>query len=364
MRIKELDGLRGIAVLAVLDCHYLGWIRFSGAQYGLLGVDLFFVLSGFLISSILFDLRNKEHYFSIFYSRRALRIFPPYFLGLSIYIAISLLLGMPGKLSMWLSYIFYYSSLFRDLPTFLRDALLPMAVKLGLAVLWSLSVEELYYTFWAPVVRFTQEKWFVVILAGMVIMAPALRWFLHTDNYLEIFTIYCRMDGLAYGSAVALLVRHRRHSPEAWPRADRWFDRLCVVFLPISLIFWMVFGRNFGNRLACTVGISLANISFALIAFALIRKSGGNQFYIRVFRSKWLRSIGMVSYSLYLFHYPLLNLSTHLVERLHLSRRLNAVTLTLFGLAMSFAVAYALWYGMESRILRWKDRYVPSPAHP
>ena len=72
----------------------------------------------------------------------------------------------------------------------------------------------------------------------------------------------------------------------------------------------------------------------------------------------------MVSYSLYLFHYPMSILSKDLVANLHLSRRADAVSSTLLGIAMSFAVAYGLWYGMESRILRWKDRKVPNPAHP
>ena len=87
MRIRELDGLRGIAVLAVIPQHYFTWIPISFFRYGWLGVDLFFILSGFLISSILLELRTSEHYFSVFYARRALRIFPPYYLALAIYLS-------------------------------------------------------------------------------------------------------------------------------------------------------------------------------------------------------------------------------------------------------------------------------------
>src|SRR5580692_8072510 len=112
MRIKELDGLRGIAVLAVIDTHYLVWLPASGAPYGWLGVDLFFVLSGFLITSILLGLRNEKHYFTVFYSRRALRIFPPYFLALAVFISVSFSLGAPGTWSLWSRFIFYYSSLY------------------------------------------------------------------------------------------------------------------------------------------------------------------------------------------------------------------------------------------------------------
>jgi peptidoglycan/LPS O-acetylase OafA/YrhL len=112
MRIKELDGLRGVAILAVINAHYFGWLPASGAAYGSLGVDLFFVRSGFLITSILFELREEKRYFSIFYSRRALRILPPYMLGLAVYVAVSFALGMPGTVSFWSRFIFFYGSLY------------------------------------------------------------------------------------------------------------------------------------------------------------------------------------------------------------------------------------------------------------
>jgi peptidoglycan/LPS O-acetylase OafA/YrhL len=111
------------------------------------------------------------------------------------------------------------------------------------------------------------------------------------------------------------------------------------------------------------VGVLLADLSFALVIYAAIRRSGGNQLWVRLLRARWLRSVGMVSYSLYLFHFPLLVVSHDLVGKLHLPRRVDALGVDLLGLVLSFAVAYGLWYGMESRILRWKDRKVPSPAH-
>src|SRR5271154_4171899 len=117
MRIKELDGLRGIAVLAVVGTHYFAWIPTPAVTHGhagvnlffilfrfvigvfrlgWLGVDLFFILSGFLITSILMDLRDKEHYFRVFYARRALRIFPPYYLGILVYLLFSFARGLHG----------------------------------------------------------------------------------------------------------------------------------------------------------------------------------------------------------------------------------------------------------------------------
>ena len=360
MRIKELDGLRGIATLAVIDCHYLAWLPAAGSAYGGLGVDLFLVLSGFLISSILLELRESEHYFKTFYSRRAFRIFPPYYLGLAIYFAISVCLGMPGTFRMWAQYIFYYFSLLiHPIPSYGTRLGVPLAVSLGLVVLWTLSVEEVYYTIWAPVVRFTKERELTAILIAMIVLAPMVRWRVLSEN-LGVGTFYCRMDGLACGSVVALLIRHRCLSPQMWLRADRLFDGLVIVMMPLTVGYWLVFK---GNALVSAVGITFADLSFALITHALVRRAGGNQLWVRIFRAKWLRSIGKVSYSLYLFHYPLGLVGSEVVAQLHLPRRVNVVSGVLLGLALSFAVAYGLWYGMESRILRWTDRKVPSSAH-
>jgi peptidoglycan/LPS O-acetylase OafA/YrhL len=366
MRIKELDGLRGIAVLAVLSDHYMSWLPAIGSQYGWLGVDLFFVLSGFLITSILLELRDKEHYFKVFYARRALRIFPPYFLGIFVYLFISFALNKPGTWELWLQYVFYYTSLFVGQPPQLHATppVIPFIVSLGLAVLWSLSVEEIYYTIWAPVVRYTTQKGFTAILVAMILSAPLLRWWLHTPQFPETYTFYCRMDGLAYGSVVALLIRDRRLAPERWLTTDKWFDRASFIVLPVTAALWLITRGDKSNVLVVTLGLILADMSFALIAHALIRRSGGEQLWVRAFRARWLRSIGMVSYSLYLFHYPLRALSIDLVTRLHLSRHADAIASVLLGLALSLGVAYGLWYGMESRILLWKDRKVPSPAHP
>ncbi len=193
----------------------------------------------------------------------------------------------------------------------------------------------------------------------MIVLAPLLRWWLFSEN-MGMNTFYCQMDGLAYGSLIALLVRHRRLSPPMWLRADRLFDSLAVVTMPLAVVYWLIFK---GNALAPAAGITCTDLSFALITYALIRHAGANQLWIRIFRAKWLRSVGKVSYSLYLFHYPLGVVSSQIVAHLHLPRRLDALGGVLLGLTMSFAVAYGLWYGMESRILRWKDRNLPSPAH-
>jgi peptidoglycan/LPS O-acetylase OafA/YrhL len=366
MRIQELDGLRAIAILAVIDNHYFDWLPASGSRYGLLGVDLFFVLSGYLITGILLELRNQQHYFRFFYLRRALRIFPPFFLGIAVYLGISIALREPGTLAFWLKYVLYYTSLIMPASPAVhgQPLILPSAVLLGLGVCWSLSIEEIYYTLWAPLVRFTTEKRFTAILAAMIVAAPILRWFLHTPQADEIYLFYCRMDALAYGSAVALLTRWRHLAPEKWERTDIVFDRLAI-FVPLAAgAFWLVLGPAAHPMMLSVAGLVLADLSFALVIYSLIRHAGEDQFWVRPLRAKWLRSVGTVSYSLYLFHYPLLIVSENIVQHFALSRRAEVICARALGLALSLAVAYGLWYGMESRILRWKDRNVTGAAHP
>jgi len=363
MRIQELDGLRGIAVLAVIMQHYLSWLPIIGSQNGWLGVDLFFILSGFLITSILINLRDKEHYFSTFYTRRALRIFPPYFLGIVVYFTVSILAGKPGTLNLWAQYIFYYTSLYVGQPPELSYAVI-IPVRLGLAVLWSLSVEELYYTFWAPIVRFTSQKVFAAILLIMIVVAPLLRWWLHTPSYPETYTFYCRMDALAFGSAVALLMRARRINLAAWRHRDKLFDFAAIAMTVSTVALWTILHGDRSKVLLCTVALTMADVTFALVTFAILRKAGSAAWWMRALRARWLRSVGMVSYSLYLFHYPLAYLVRVWVAHWGLSTHGAVIIQTLVSFGVSLSVAYALWYGIESRILTWKDRHVPSPAHP
>lgn len=359
IRIRELDGLRGLAVLAVIDRHYQQYYPRLGSQFGWLGVDLFFVLSGFLITSILLDLLETGHYFRTFYARRALRILPPYLIGIGTYLGILAVCGVPIMWKVWLSYIFYYSSLFTPvLPDLSHGtAGILQAVGVGVLVLWSLSVEEIYYTLWAPLVRFVSDRGIACVLLCMIVTAPLLRWCLRWPDASNMMTFYCRMDGLAYGSAVALLVRHRKLS-SAFIHWDRIFDWLLIGFVGAAVIFAAAVG-DFESRPIAAVGIALADLSFASLVYALVRKTEGRQWWVRIFRTRWLRSVGMVSYSLYLFHYPLYVVAGLLVGMLHLSRHVNSACALSLGLAMSFAAAYGLWYGMESRILRWKNRKVP-----
>lgn len=306
-------------------------------------------------------LRSSKHYFSEFYARRALRIFPLYFLGIAVYLTYYLHVGRTGSVNLWMQYILYYTSLGVGQPSELKYAVPPL-VTLGLGVLWSLSVEEIYYTLWAPLVRWMSRTTFTIILIGMVVGAPLLRWLVHTPTFPELFTFYCRMDALSMGSLVALVMGFRNANELVRDRLDRMLGWAAIAIGLMAVLFWAWLHGDRSNVLVTTIGVTLADLSFALIVYTIIRKSGGPEWPMRALRQRWLRSIGMISYSLYLFHYPILSITNSWVREWGLSRRSSAIVAVLVALSVSLLMAYGLWYALESPILRWKDRHIPGSA--
>ena len=198
--IPELQGLRGLAVLAVVfyHCHPRlegTWVHYA-SLWGWAGVNLFFVLSGFLITSILLESRSKEKYFRNFYGRRALRIWPvyvlvlivvylnaPWFIGPTISAAI--------KSAPWLAYIFFVQNLFH------------LTVPPAIGPTWSLAIEEQYYFLWAPMVRFLRAPWMLAAaLVAALVGSPLLR--LANLHWMTLTHTLIHLDGIALGSLIAL----------------------------------------------------------------------------------------------------------------------------------------------------------------
>ena len=171
--IRALDGLRGFALLLVFGYHALsrelvstslaGTLAKKIALTGWVGVDLFFVLSGFLITSILLDARTAGNYLRVFYARRALRIFPLYYLVL----AASLLL-MPDHFG-WKAQIFYWFNL-SNLVTAFHPLLIPY-----LAHFWSLAIEEQFYLVWPALVLLLRPRALAALCGGVLVAVFAAR---------------------------------------------------------------------------------------------------------------------------------------------------------------------------------------------
>jgi len=232
-RILELDGLRAIAILLVIGCHY-EWFasRLRGLpKFGWIGVDIFFVLSGYLITSILLRLKGTAHPFRHFYRRRCQRILPPLALSLLAMALACYLVGDRTFFSarslvtkvLFLQAFSYPRFLFHPhlhslARTALRPALTGMEGPMSASalVLWSLSIEEYFYVLWAPVVLLLNRKSIMRLALTICVAELAFRW-MYFRGRQDYFSIYHRFDALMYG-AIAALLFHRVVSRRWLPR--------------------------------------------------------------------------------------------------------------------------------------------------
>jgi peptidoglycan/LPS O-acetylase OafA/YrhL len=337
--VPALDGLRGIAILAVFAYHYgHGGVHSTSpvvrafasvCDVGWSGVDLFFVLSGFLITGILYDSRNDPGYYKKFYARRALRIFPVYYLFAAIMFAI----GSHWRIG-HLSFLFYVGY-----PVALLIPSL-VAIPLHITHLWSLCIEEQFYAIWPWVVARLPNPITACIIAGAV--APLLRtaiWALGWNQDWSYAFLLCRTDSLAAGAAIALLIRG------GWKNVlQRWAPAAFVFSAGILLTIFM--GRHTASRydpLIDTAGFSVMAIFYG--ALLLISLGHG-----RMFSLKLLRVFGKYSYGLYLFHFPLTVLFAPLKGAL-------SFMYVPVCLLLNLAVAAASFHLLEEPILRFKDRF-------
>src|SRR5580704_1561560 len=204
-KIPQLDAVRGIAVLLVLlhnTGQYPSLHLHLISDNGWMGVDLFFVLSGLLITGILLDTKQSAGYFKNFYVRRCLRIWPLYYsLLFFMFVVVRFLNSSEYHL------VVETSSPWWAFPLFLQNFLLAISTNAAgpLGVTWSLAIEEQFYLVWPLVVRFCSITQVRQLAIAEICLSPMLRYYLwlhHVDLYTSIF---CRLDGLMAGALLALL---------------------------------------------------------------------------------------------------------------------------------------------------------------
>jgi peptidoglycan/LPS O-acetylase OafA/YrhL len=338
--IPELQGLRGIAILAVIFYHshprLEGTPFYRPSLWGWAGVNLFFVLSGFLITSILLEARGKPRYFRNFYGRRALRIWPVYLLALAVcYLKADWFVGAPVLQAIrnapWWAYLLLVQNLFHlDLPP-------------GLGPTWSLAIEEQYYFVWAPVVRFLSKPWMLVAaLASALIASPLFRmshfgWITPTDTVTH-------LDGIAMGSLLAIGLYTLALSRRTWLIAG-----LCGMFIGFTLAATIAGGTALLDS-ALTCG-------FAGAVLSAIASTGARNPLNAMLRRGPLAYYGRISYGMYMTHIMVFIYFGWFDQRMNAYGTPGNLAVVAFRLAASTAVATFLWYGFESRILKLK-RYL------
>jgi peptidoglycan/LPS O-acetylase OafA/YrhL len=357
--------MRGVAVLMVLAFHFLHVDGEGGAaerallsasRSGWAGVDLFFVLSGFLITGILLDARGGPGYFRAFYARRVLRIFPLYYAYLAVlFLAVPLLLpslDVKPETQGWL-WTYLGNVLFA------REGGFHASPYTG--HFWSLAVEEQFYLAWPLLVWVLPRRRLALVCLGLVAGAFALRLGIHrtTFNATAAYVLTpARMDALALGALVAVAARE----PAWWPRVRRGAPWLLAASSAAVAAVWVRQGGLFGGDPVVQVWAfgPLAAGFAALLVLAL--DGEGTSRLSRALRNRTLRGAGKYSYGLYVLHYPIfLALEAAGFTSLALadatgSRILGVLAFAGVAGAATLAAALLSWNLLEKPFLRWKDR--------
>jgi peptidoglycan/LPS O-acetylase OafA/YrhL len=358
--MPELDSLRGLAILGVLFLHAFFWpysgLHFTGwprllllaTKPGWMGVNLFFVLSGFLITGILLDSRNRPRYYSHFYTRRALRILPAYY-SLLVLLAI-LHQASAGFLGLSFIYLANLTNLF--------------GVPADYGPLWSLAVEEHYYIVWPAVVRKLNRRNVAIASVAICVVVPLLRGIAFHYGYTSGLGWYTWFvaDGLAMGSLLAVGLRT---SPSRETVA-----RVCALLFMLALIFTAA-GAQFGiltmqRSLGAALQYSVIHIFFAgvLLLFLLL----GTSLRKRYVNYATLRFFGYISYGLYLIHLMVFRIYDKIL-RLYWPQWLPSdghfewvVVRFLIAGGAAIGLAYLSRRYFEEAFLRLKDRFTRDDA--
>jgi peptidoglycan/LPS O-acetylase OafA/YrhL len=318
-RIRALDGIRGLAILLVLWAHYTGIglqyhvnsMLVGASQWGWVGVDLFFVLSGFLITGILVDSKGSNGFFKNFYARRFMRIFPAYYaLLVIIFLSVPFLTNLgdlPDNRTIYGPHWIYWLYLYNFYGAFKSHS------QGLLAHTWTLAIEEQFYLIWPAIVFLCDRKRLLWVCGIAAVAAMALRIILLASGVSVVaisFLTITRMDSLTIGAAIALLLRQPGGAARVNSLARKliWLTPICVLLIYAGKKSSFVFFTLCDEASKYTL---LALFFGALIS--LIVTSSPSSMLNRLFSISWMRFFGRYSYGIYLFHVPMLMLMSQKV---------------------------------------------------
>jgi peptidoglycan/LPS O-acetylase OafA/YrhL len=359
-RVPELDGIRGIAILLVLGAHFATPVCPPGIVremfgFGWAGVDLFFVLSGLLITGILLDAKGKPDYFRRFYLRRVFRIFPIYYAYLILFFHVVPLIahatgrfaafdyGRAGEVWYWT-----YLSNWRD----------PVDPTRPLGHFWSLSIEEQFYIVWPLVVYLIPMRMLKYVCASLSVLSPALRLvagYAGISGAVLYRTTPFRLEGLALGALLALAERDEMLQKRL-TKLIRWAWRVAAAALAVVLMRYGTHDRNL--PMAMYGYLTIALLCWALVSCS-ISQTAPTSWTVRCLRNSWLVRLGKYSYGLYVWHLPIAAVvhGSAVALRAHFGMSWSLVpTALILGIAASYAVALVSWKLIEEPCARLKER--------
>lgn len=351
--IPPLDGLRGIAILAVLLGHLqprlpaLHFIKFV-EQYNFAGVDLFFVISGFLITGILLDSVGSAHYFRNFYVRRVLRIWPLYF-ALLAFVFVLLPLLMPGERGR----IFALSHPWQSYLVFAQNFFVHALGIMPLLVTWSLAVEEQFYLVWPLVILLLPRRVLPAFLIALALFSPVVRG-VALMNGVRFMTIYTctvfRLDSICAGALLAVWFRSGSFSRIAANRVlmGCMVGGLVGCFVTLVWLWALPISQNLRFS-------AVSIFFFGVVGWTLLARP--HSLVYRGLSASWLRYTGKLCFGLYLLHTIVYDVLTPKRLALLGDRWGGSLVILAIDLAAVFVVAECSWRFFEAPILRLKHKF-------
>ncbi|MBL7828945.1 MAG: acyltransferase [Saprospiraceae bacterium] len=356
--LPALDGVRGLAILLVLLSHFTlreYWpterIYFI-VQSGWIGVDLFFVLSGFLITGILLDSKGKGHYFSHFYRRRILRIFPLYyFVVIVTWVTVVFLEKAPERLQGFDSFTWFFTFT-PNVAMGLKNEYMYHSFIFNLNHLWSLAVEEQFYLLWPLIVWLLPMRVLAVLCLVLLAMSTGLRNL--TDHIVGeklsvasyVFT-FCRMDGLAIGAFVAAALRLNWIQKIPY---HFWIARGLLLLTGWEIVQLFIHGTK--------PNLWTLSSLFCAATLILALNPDQNSLTRRICETPVLVHLGKFSYGLYVFHHMLNFEWENWFGKPLVASSLHPVVGQILYMSLAFAGTYLLarasWKWIEQPFLKLK----------
>jgi peptidoglycan/LPS O-acetylase OafA/YrhL len=364
--IPQLDGLRGMAILMVTCFHYFP--NSTLFRFGWSGVDLFFVLSGYLITGRLLPYLSDKKIFRKFYWNRFVRIIPLYFGFLILFFAVWFLFASPQSLA---SYRYYHSHwwnffLFFQNWTFILNHQISPG---GLAHLWSLAVEEQFYLLLPPFLLLLRERkkilYASVFLIIVIIICRSMffHFFLANRGHEIIYwNTFFRLDSFLTGLILFIMVENKITLLKF-----RLFLKYVIGISMILLFVELIILRNAdaGDSFYPTTGYTVVGVMYAFLLYIILLNK--NKIFNNITNNIFFRHTGKISYSIFIFHLPVYTLLLGMLNKLNIMDQLsiNSNSLSIINgllcLPFTYFLSHLSFKYYESYFLKWKIKLIANP---
>lgn len=358
--MPELDGIRGLAILFVILYHYFAVAipKGSGLAYkvirqilsnGWSGVDLFFVLSGFLITGILIDNREANNYYKVFYIRRITRIFPLYYFFLLIFIILS---SSSNNLPVLNQELFINVLPIGSYFLYIQNFYMAIVGDFGnefLAVTWSLAIEEQFYLLLPLLIRINKPNRFPITVLFFISIPLILRASLPTGGYFDFVLTPWRFDSLFMGAFLAVIYR----SPNFLELLLRNIRYIKILF--VALLVFFVYS-SIVEDLGSLDHLFIFSILYGCLIFLSLAEKDSS--LTKIARNRHLIFLGNISYGVYLFH-QIINGLLHygFFKQMPSIQDLPTVIVTLLSLLLTILISFISYRVFERRFINFGHRY-------